>query len=506
MQVGVRQQVLIFTAIFVAVAGRGDGSTICYYCSAYWSMFNNEQDFSFDFKQFFSPLTTKKAILIIVVIGFIVFANSLFNGFVLDDNSYIVHNPADVQVFNIQRLFGANHFNEGGQYRPISALYFAVLYQGEQTFFYHSVQVALHIVNTILFYLLLKKFLNNYISLFLSLIFLVHPMNVESVSWISGALSVLFFLFGMLALLLSFKDEINFLRLTLISLLLLLSLLSKETGVFFVFLVPLLRILYRKKHTFVFIVSSLVVLLIYLAMRFLAIGFQYTMNYYPAIEHLTFMQRVFTMPEVVFYYIHTFLFPLNLAERQNWTITTPNFQNFYFPLSLDLIFFLGIILLGFNVYKHHREHIKVFILFFFWFVAGLGLLTHVVPLDATVADRWMYFPMAGLLGLIGVGINNIHFSRSSVKRTAAIATVILIGILSGRTIMRNTNYFDQKTILTHDIQVVDDESKEADLGYLLLDKGMREQAYQHFEKAVELNPRAKSLLWQFNWVGNRIKR
>ncbi len=471
-------------------------------------MFNNDQDFSFDFKQFFSPLTTKKAIYIIAVIGFIVYFNCLFNGFVLEDNVLIVHNPADVYFFNIERIFGANNFNQAGQYRPISVLYFAVVYHlfGLTTFFYHIIQVALHITNAVLLYLLLKKFFDNIISFSLALIFLVHPMNVESVSWISGSMSVLLFVFGISALLPSLKDRITFSRLLLISGLLLLSVLSKEPGVFFLFLVPILRILYWKKHSFVFVLSTFAVLLIYLTLRVRAIGFEYTATYLQPIEHLSFLQRVFNIPRIIFFYIGTFLFPHNLAIRHNWTITTLSFQNFILPLFLDIIFFLSILLLGFYVHKQHREQWKIFIFFFLWFAIGLGMIIQIVPLDATVADRWMYFPMAGLLGIIGVGLQTIQIHSSRIKQTAAIATVVIISILSIRTIVRNANWQDSITLYTHDIQVDDDYTKEGDLGMILMDKGMKDQAYQHFEKAVELNPRSKAYLFQYNWVGNHIQR
>ena len=71
-------------------------------------MFNNEKIFSF--KQFFNPLTTRKVIFIIAVLGFIVFGNALFNNFVADDILYIVNNP-QLHQFNILTSFGENAFN-----------------------------------------------------------------------------------------------------------------------------------------------------------------------------------------------------------------------------------------------------------------------------------------------------------------------------------------------------------------------------------------------------------
>lgn len=226
-------------------------------------MFNNEQDFSF--KQFFTPLTTKKAILIIAVVSFIVFFDMLFNGFVWDDKTYIIWNN-EVHTFNILKLIGLNTFNVGGQYRPFPAIYFAVLYSlfHELPFFYHLIQLMLHITNAILVFLVFVRFFKKKISLFLSLIFLIHPTQVESVPYISSSDNPLFFLFGMLALLLSLKDTISLKRVFAISCCLLLSLYAKETGVLFLFIILLHRIIFKKNNIFVFCASEMAVFTAYI--------------------------------------------------------------------------------------------------------------------------------------------------------------------------------------------------------------------------------------------------
>jgi hypothetical protein len=205
-------------------------------------MFHNEQDFSL--KEFFSPVsalffpvTTVKAICIIAVVGLIVFANSLFNGFVLDDKRYIISNPSMYSITPSESFLSKyNIFNADwiGQYRPIPALYFSLLYSMFTTapFYYHGLSLLIHITNTILLFFLLKHFFNRELSLLLSLVFLVHPIQVESISYIAAADNPLFFLFGISALLLGLKSHISRKQLIAISCLTLLSLLLtfKLTG------------------------------------------------------------------------------------------------------------------------------------------------------------------------------------------------------------------------------------------------------------------------------------
>ena len=64
---------------------------------------NTKDDFSFN--QFFSPLTTSKAIHFIVIIGFLVFGNMLFNSFVADDITLILTNPTIHSLSNFSTLF-----------------------------------------------------------------------------------------------------------------------------------------------------------------------------------------------------------------------------------------------------------------------------------------------------------------------------------------------------------------------------------------------------------------
>lgn len=151
----------------------------------------------FSFKSYFVPLTKTKAISWIIVIGILVFANMLFNEFLWDDLEYIINNP-QIHSFNIQFLidsFRGSLFNSGGEYRPITAIYFMLLYSvfGSSSFFYHILQVCLHITNSILVFVLFKKFFSSKLSFFVSIIFLIHPIQIEAVSYIASSGNPLFF-------------------------------------------------------------------------------------------------------------------------------------------------------------------------------------------------------------------------------------------------------------------------------------------------------------------------
>jgi hypothetical protein len=193
----------------------------------------------------------------------------LFNYFVWDDFSYIIFNP-DIHTINLLSLLKANSYNHVGQYRAFTALYFALLYAifTNSSFFYHVIQLCMHVVNTILVFYLFKKFFSQTISFFLSLVFLVHPLQVESVSFISASDNPLFFLFGIGAILLTFKKTIPVKMAVVIAILLFISLLTKETGIGFVFLTVLIAVLFQRKSVLGIFLSGLSSVILYSLIRF----------------------------------------------------------------------------------------------------------------------------------------------------------------------------------------------------------------------------------------------
>jgi tetratricopeptide (TPR) repeat protein len=441
------------------------------------------------FHDLFTPLTTKKAIIFIAVVGFVVYFYMLFNGFVWDDKTYILFNP-DVLSFNLSNLIKNNIFNAGGQYRPIPGIYFASLFAlfKTNTFFYHLLQFVIHIVNASLLFLLFKRFFSKQLSLVLSLIFLIHPMQVESVSYIASSANPLFALFGLLVLSASFSSKISGRMYAIISLLLLLSLLTKEAGILFVFVLLLFVFLFKRNKFLMFFISTSISLVCYSVIRFLIGGVFFSTLPLIPIAQLSFEERLINIPAIFFYYIKTFFFPLQLAVDQQWVVRTITFQSFYLPLFIDLLSLFFIILLGLVIYKKKIDFFKIYLFFFGWFLVGMALYSQIFPLDGIVADRWFYFPMVGILGILGVCVQLTHFSHKEVKTVSySIITVVLV-ILSIRTIQRNTNWYDAITLYSKDIQVSDNFDIENNLGIEYASIRDYKNAIKHSTKSVTLFP------------------
>src|SRR6266567_794925 len=514
----------------------------------------NEQDFPF--RQFFINLTTKKAVSIIAILGVLVYCNALFGAFVWDDVHQIQHNDTVQSLSNFPKFFSDPRIGDNLSvmfYRPLLYVALSLIYSvlGAQTFFFHAFQITLHIANAIILYFLLNalfdtiathtnrnaakvkekewknlsgsqkiKYLRKHgspmqashvptvqtsrlLSLFLSLLFLVHPINVEAVAYISGLNDPLYFLFGASALYLSLKEQISMKRMLIIGVLLLCSLFSKETGILFLLILLFLQFLFKKKTLLSFFIVEVVTLLIYSFMRF-AIGGIFFGNTNPApIEKLSFLARLANIPQIVLHYLHTMFFPLGLAVDQKWIVTKITVQDFYLPLLLDSLFFFALGIGGVYIYKHKKNYFPVYIFFFLWFISGLLLLIQIFPLEMTVADRWFYFPLIGILGMLGVGIQMLLFPPNEkgsalVKYKKANMVVVWFGVivlllLSVRTIVRNTNFRDEITLFTHDSQLQDNDELEQQIGVDYEHAGNSKAALPHAQKSVSLNPTPNNL-------------
>lgn len=446
-----------------------------------------EQLEEYSFYSLFVPLTTKKIVFLIIFIGFIVFFNMLFNGFVWDDLTYVVFNP-DVHSFNILNLVRANSFNQEGQYRALTALYFTLI-STTTPFYYHIIQLGIHILNSILVYFLFSNFFKKRLSFFLAIVFLVHPVQVESVSFIAGADNTLFFLFGILALTLSIKKQINFKKGLLIFSLLELSLLSKETGIGFLFLILLFTILFYKNKIFQYLFIAISTILLYFLIRF-GIGGIFLNNtdlrWVVPIDNLTLSERLLNLPAIIFYYLKIFIFPQNLAIDQLWLIPSANSTYFYIPLLVDILFLIFVVMFGYYLIKKNKTEGKQYIFFMCWLLGGLSFYSQIIPLDATVADRWIYFPLIGFLGISGFIISEIRLRQF--RQIFPYLAVLIIMLLSVRTIIRNTNWSDNLTLFSHDAKVSDNFDLESNIGAVLSTDNLPKEALPHTLKSVQMYP------------------
>ncbi len=443
----------------------------------------------------------EKYLYLIILIGVIVYFPIFFNGFVWDDFYFIINNP-QVHQLNLIALFGHNDFNSGPFYRPIPAVYFAFIYTlaGNHAFLYHLFQLILHIVGTSLLFIFLCTFFSEYIAFFLALIFLVHPINVESVAYIGSTQSELYFIPGITALLLAKEKYLSPKKFYLILFLLLLSTLTKEIGFLFFILVIAYRLLYQLGNSKKFTIAAIFMLAFYLCLRIFYSGVTYSMATTIPIASLSLPQRLINIPSILLFYLKTFFFPLSLSIWQFWIVKTANINTFILPLILCALFITILIYLGYSLIeklKKHKEgnlYFNMYLFFSLWFILGMGPLLQIVPLDMTVADRWFYFPIVGLLGIIGTILSVWIPSFKTHKRQYFWIAAILLLLLSSRAFNRTLDYKNELNLYKHDLQTNKSNYMLLnDYGEDLIQAGKNDEGCNFVKESVDLTPDAPAL-------------
>jgi len=218
-------------------------------------------------------LLLKKIHLSIFVLVFVLYGNSLKNGFAIDDRYVTVTNmqrPDNPRVAKgirgIPEIFTSHYVESDSHsfdYRPVPLASFAIEYQffKGNAHVSHFINVLIYAFTCVLLFLVLTRLLPAYslfFPLLVTLLFLVHPVHTEVVNNIKCRDELLAFFFGSLAVYFFLQLEAVPKRAPVIFkvvLFLLLALLCKKTAVLFIGLILLVAWFFRerelKKMTFV---------------------------------------------------------------------------------------------------------------------------------------------------------------------------------------------------------------------------------------------------------------
>ena len=448
-------------------------------------------------------LTNWQVAIAFAVVGFFILITGINNPFMFDDIKQIVTNVPVHSIKNIVSFFegGTFYFGRGlaplggVYYRPLMSTAFSLLYTlfGPHPFAFHAFQFVLYLTSAFILYLFLKHFIKPVVALFLALLFLVHPLNSQVVFALPNMQDVLFFFFGILSLwlLVRFKSTKALLPTVLC---LFLALLSKESGVVFVLIALVYLYLFYRKRLMSF--SGMVVLpiVLWIVLKIHAVGLNGNPSNAP-IDFLSFGERLLTMPSILLFYIEKFLLPLKLSSAYYWTYSTFSFAHVVIPLLIDLAVIGLFVYLGVQIHRNGtKKQFKSYLFFTIWTAIGLGIILQIIPLDMTACEAWFYFPMAGLLGMIGVSISVLPFNLRIDRRIfyiVAIAIIILLGI---RMSLRGTDWSNPNTIAEKDVSTSnsDDYAAYDQLATVYFSEHEFSESVQSIKMSVAIFPNSQN--------------
>jgi protein O-mannosyl-transferase len=450
------------------------------------------------------------AVLILLVVVFGVYAPALWNGFVWDDTALILRDP----LIRSWRLIpeGFNHFlfvdaTASDFYRPLQRLTYTFDYAlvGFQPMLYHAMSVLWHALAALALFLFAEEFLSSFaierrssrlIALVAALIWAIHPVQSPAVVYISGRADPLSALFGFLGLYLIVRTaELSGARKLLLlaasGLALVLSALSKESGLIFPVIALLLFVL-RKNWRDLSKTAAicLIVAAVYFPLRFGA-------EHNPA-PQLTPPAPLLVRPIIVARaaaeYAGLIVFPWNLHMDRDVETQPSGFNDASLARAAwrELQTLLGLALIAAFFYWlwRARKRPPVFACLMLALVSYLPV-SGIVALNATAAEHWIYLPTAFLF-LAAALEASAFLSGTTIVRSASAAAVMIsvwIVFLGARTFARTFDWRDQRTFLERTIAHGGDSARMLiNLAGLEITEGKLDDASVHLHTALQKKP------------------
>jgi len=408
--------------------------------------------------------------LFLALTGLIYF-NSLKNGFVFDDQHYIVKNYL-IKVLDSQGLWNMFSSFYLWDYLPLTLLSLSFDYwlYGLNPAGYHFSNTLLHFVNSLLVYqLVLQITKSGRVALWTSLIFLTHPLQVESVAWISERKNLLSFFFFSFSFLTYLRGGTRPLSLILF----LLACLAKTTVVILPLLLVLYDVSFTSKHIKNILLDKAPYFLIFLGITILALLSHSgggTLRDYPDNNPI---HMVFSMMVVFKEYIIKILFPINLniwyPDQVYKSVMEPQ-------VLISVLVMAGYIWLIRWSYSSQR------VVFFglLWFLIALLPVSHIIPFPQMMADRFLYIPGMGLMLALTV------MASRYLKGEGALSVILIFSILS---ISRNYVYQDDFHLWQDSVSKNSHHTRSMMfLGLSYWEKGDQGRALETLKQARMLEP------------------
>ena len=359
-----------------------------------------------------TPRIKKFILLFFIFISFIVYFKVLNGHFILDDYTLIVNNQNVKHLKTALAYFFTNIFNIGQDaerigffYRPVQMFTYFLNYAlgGLNTFGYHLINILNHCFNAYLIFLIINKLLRDFkLGVLSGLIFLLHPLNISSVSYISGRADLLVTFFILLGTLCFIDYLIHSSQQKYIIAIIccILALLSRENGLLMPLFLGLCGLFLKiKKSRLIFSIVPFILLdVLYLFVRFAYLD-PGVYIYYSYAESIDILTKLLNFIYLMGNYLVLYLFPRNLHIFRMVPVIT---RIFSFETVPTIIFLLAAFLL-----IYYKRKNKIFVFCLFWILFGFLPLWHNMFINLTfeshrlnMAESWTYISCIGFSCLL----------------------------------------------------------------------------------------------------------
>ncbi len=417
-----------------------------------------------------------------------------------DDDLYISENSQVQAGLSVEGVIWAFSSFSSANWHPLTWLSHMLDYElyGLNPMGHHWTNLQLHMANALLlFFLFFKMTRAFWQSAFVAALFALHPLHVESVTWVAERKDVLSTFFGMLAIWSYYRyiknpHIINYL---LIMLFLSFGLMAKPMLVTLPFVLLLLdfwplerfnynpsqqhsisskrfiRLVWEKMPLFV-IVSISVVLTFMAQHRGGAVG---SLKYFPI------KMRISNALVSYVRYIGKAIWPQKLSVFYPYPDFIPAWQTIGAALMI-----VGVCCLAVR-YSKQYPYIAVGL---FWY---LGTLVPVIGLiqagSQAMADRYTYIPLIGIFIIVAWGVWDLFEKWRRRKEILAVAAVIILSILTVRTYFQVSHWKNAITVFENAVRVTEKNyTAYNNLGTAYGKKNNYDKAISSYNKALNIKP------------------
>jgi tetratricopeptide (TPR) repeat protein len=444
-------------------------------------------------RRIFSP-RGRAVILAVVLAAVTIFAYrpAWHGGFLWDDDAYIINNELLTAADGWQRIWFS--LDSPSQYFPLTYSTFRIEHAlwGLNTTGYHWVNLLLHVGNALLVWALLAR-LRLPGSWLAAAIFALHPVQVESVAWITERKNVLmgfFFLLTLLAWIASVDERTRHPRLLycLALVLYVLALSAKATACTLPAALFLILWLQKEPITIRRLIQIVPFLLLGLGMGFLAVWWE---RYHQGTTHAVFpfltpIERLLVASRAVWFYLSKIFWPSNLTFiYPRWNISPANL--------LDYIWLLAGIAACVAIYflrRYFGRSVEVAAAFF---VATLSPMLGFIMLFTFrytfVADHYQYLACIGPIALASAGIVSLSGKFAQYRAVIVSAALLVVACLGTLTWRQAATYSDIETLWRSTLAKNPEcWMAHTNLGLVLLQKGQIDDGIAHYRSALQMQP------------------
>jgi Flp pilus assembly protein TadD len=443
-------------------------------------------------------LLNRKSVLagLLILITLTVYIPAIQGGFVWDDDAYVTENPTLRSLHGLKQIW----FNPRStpQYYPLvfSSYWLEFKFWGVRPMGYHLVNILLHALDALLLWRLLRC-LNVPGAWLAAAVFALHPVQVESVAWVTerkNVLSAFFYLGSMFCLFRFFglageKKDKSGLRWYVSGLLLFaFALLSKTVTC--TLPAAMLLILWWKRGKLRG--RELGVLAPFFVFG-LAMGLgtawleQHHVGAVGAEWDLSFVERCLIAGRALWFYLGKLIWPSELIfNYPRWQINSGVWRQYIYPAGIVLV----VLLLWLSRERVGRGPLVGVLFFCGTLFPALGFFDVYPFRYSYVADHFQYLASMGLIALlVGVIASSASKLPEWPQRITMVLGLIMLALLGVQTWHQGYIYRDMETLWADTLQKNPlSWMAHNNMGILLADQGKLKDAISHYTEAVRIKP------------------